>query len=206
MFQNLLPLALFCLGMTVTPGPNNILITATGANHGYRAAWPHILGATASIPVMCTLVGLGLGQVMLAWPPAHVGLNVAGSLYLLWLAWKVAHYDGNVDGGGQGGAGRPLTFWQAVLFQWLNPKCWMMYVGAVSMFTVPGEPMAPQVLVMAGIFTVFVPPCFSLWALAGVSIGRFLTSPPRRRAFNLTLALLLVVSLVLAQVPEGVLG
>lgn len=198
----MLPLFLYCLGMTVTPGPNNIIMTATGANHGYRAALPHILGATVSIPVMCTLVGLGLSRVMLAWPPAHTALNVAGSAYLLWLAWKVAHY----EGGAQGGAGKPLTFVQGALFQWLNPKCWMMYAGAVGMFTTPGDGMTGQVLVIAATFTVLVPPSFSLWALCGVGIGRFLTSPPRRRAFNWALALMLVASLVLAQMTPQVAG
>jgi len=90
-----------------------------------------------------------------------------------------------------------------VIFQWLNPKCWRMYIGAVSMFTTTGGSITLQVLVIATTFTLMVPPCFSFWALAGVGVGRFLTSPGRRRAFNLTLALMLVASLVLAQLPQG---
>ncbi|MBU1002442.1 MAG: LysE family translocator [Proteobacteria bacterium] len=203
MLDNLIPLILFCFGMTVTPGPNNIIMTATGANHGYRASLPHILGATLSIPVMCVLVGVGLGQLILLYPPAHTALNLAGSAYLLWLAWKIANFSGTVDGKA---AGQPLTFMQAVVFQWLNPKCWMMYIGAVSMFTTSGGNIFWQVTVIATVFTVMVPPCFSFWSLAGVGVGRFLTSPGRRRAFNLTLALLLVASLVLAQLPQGQVG
>lgn len=198
-----LPLVLFCLGMSITPGPNNIMLTATGANHGYRAALPHILGGVLSIPVMCLLVGLGLGGVMRAWPVAHTALNVAGSAYLLWLAWKVAHFEGGVDAGD---AAKPLTVAQSALFQWLNPKCWMMHVTAVGMFTGPGQSMFAQATTIALTFAVMVPPCFSLWALTGVGIGRFLTSAPRRRAFNWTLALLLVASLVLAQAAPTVAG
>jgi len=197
MTAQILPLALFCFTMTVTPGPNNLLLTATGANYGYRRCLPHILGAVASIPVMAFVVGAGLGQVFARYPAAHTALDAVGSAYLVWLAWKVTRFDGRVD---RAGAARPLTFGQAALFQWLNPKCWMMYLGAVSLFT-SGAPA--EVLVMAGLFTVMVPPCFSCWALLGAAIGRFLSTPARVRAFNWALALLLLATLAWAHAPAA---
>jgi threonine/homoserine/homoserine lactone efflux protein len=192
-----LPLALFCFTMTVTPGPNNLLLTATGANYGYRRCLPHILGALVSIPVMAVVVGAGLGQVFTRFPAAHTALDAVGSGYLVWLAWKVTKFDGKVD---KAGAAKPLTFGQAALFQWLNPKCWMMYLGAVSLFT-SGAPA--EVLVMAGLFTVMVPPCFSCWAMLGAAVGRFLSTPARVRAFNWALALTLLATLILAHAPSA---
>jgi len=197
MSLDIAPLALFCFTMTVTPGPNNLLLTATGANYGYRRCLPHILGAVVSIPVMAWVVGAGLGQVFARYPAAHTVLDAVGSAYLVWLAWKVTRFDGNVD---KAGGGKPLTFGQAAVFQWLNPKCWMMYLGAVSLFT---SGTLPEVLIMAGLFTVMVPPCFSCWALLGAAIGRFLSTPARVRAFNWALALTLLATLVLAHVPSA---
>lgn len=203
--MDLVPLTLFCFTMTVTPGPNNIVLTATGANHGYRSCLPHILGALVSLPVMCVLVGAGLGRLFLAWPALHAALDVVGSAYMLWLAWKITRFSGQT-GLGRGDAGeaaRPLTFGQAAVFQWLNPKCWMMYIGAVSLFTTGGAGVFSEVLVIAALFAVMVPPCFSAWALLGAGVGRFLNTRLRVLAFNWTLALALVGSLVLAHLPQA---
>lgn len=236
MTMELLPLTLYCFSMTATPGPNNLILTATGANHGYRRALPHIIGALASIPVMATLVGLGLGRVILASEAAHTALNVAGTSYMLWLAWKITRWGGRLETqapeGDEGGAtgespseapgevsaakseqaradasGRaavpsaePLTFTQAALFQWLNPKCWMMYVGAVSLFAT-GQDVLGETMLIAAVFTALIFPSFSFWALLGQAVGRFLNSRARVAAFNWSLALLLVGSLVLAQLP-----
>lgn len=201
--MDLVPLALFCFTMTVTPGPNNIVLTASGANHGYRSCLPHILGALVSLPVMCVLVGVGLGRLFLAWPVLHTVLDVVGSAYMLWLAWKITRFSGQLGPAGAQGAARPLTFGQAAVFQWLNPKCWMMYIGAVSLFTTGGAGMFTEVLVIAALFAAMVLPCFSAWALLGVGVGRFLNTRPRVLAFNWTLALSLLASLVLAHVPAA---
>jgi len=194
---SLLPLLLFCLSTMLTPGPNNIMLTASGANFGYRRTVPHIMGVALGMGAQVLLVGLGLGQLFLRFPALHAALAVAGSAYLLWLAWKISRFHGAGGNGNADATGRPLTFMQAVLFQWVNPKAWMMCVGAVSTFTTPGPGLMHGVLVITAFFLVLIPPCISVWTLLGVRIGGWLQTDGRRRAFNTTLALLLVGSLVL---------
>ena len=194
---SLLPLLLFCLSTMLTPGPNNIMLTASGAAFGYRRTLPHIAGVALGMGAQVLLVGLGLGQVFLRFPALHTALAVVGSAYLLWLAWKIAHFSGPGTAQAQGEGGRPLTMLQAMLFQWVNPKAWMMCVGAVSTFTTPGPGLMRGVLVITAFFVVLIPPCISVWTLLGVRIGGWLRTDGRRRAFNATLALLLVGSLVL---------
>ena len=198
---SMLPLLLFCLSTMLTPGPNNIMLTASGANFGYRRTLPHIAGVALGMGAQVLLVGLGLGRVFIRFPVLHTGLAVAGSAYLLWLAWKISRFQGagraGTGAGSEEEAGRPLTLFQAAMFQWVNPKAWMMCVGAVSTFTTPGPELMRGVFVITAFFLVLIPPCISVWTLLGVRIGGWLHTDGHRRAFNTTLALLLVGSLVL---------
>lgn len=193
----MLPLLLFCLSTMLTPGPNNIMLTASGANFGYRRTIPHILGVALGMGVQVLLVGLGLGQIFLRFPALHTALGLVGSAYLLWLAWKISRFQGAGSAGDTGSTGRPLTLFQAALFQWVNPKAWMMCVGAVSTFTTPGPGLMRGVFVIVLFFLCLIPPCISVWTLLGVRMGGWLHTDGRRRAFNTTLALLLVASLAL---------
>jgi threonine/homoserine/homoserine lactone efflux protein len=182
----------FVFTMAITPGPNNLMVTAAAANFGFARTVPHMLGVSLGFPVMLILLGLGPGLALVAYPPAHHVLKLLGALYLLYLAWQIATASGLPGGDG----GRPLSFIQAALFQWLNPKAWVIALGALTAYTTVGGPVMLETLVIAA---VFVPICFAslaLWAGGGMAVRRVLRSPRAIRAFNLAMALLLVLSLV----------
>ena len=189
----LVPFTLFAIAGSFTPGPNNIMLTASGANFGFRRTLPHIMGICIGFPLMVTAVGLGLGKLFEEVPVIHSVLKLAGSAYLLWLAWRVAQA-GSVDRPDPGA--RPLSFLQAAAFQWVNPKAWIMAMGAISTFTLAGHEMLPQVLMIAAIFTIVSVPSATVWTLLGIGIARLLTSPVALRLFNLGMGALLALSVV----------
>ena len=180
----------FAFVTSVTPGPNNMMLLASGVNFGFRRTVPHMLGISMGHALMVFLVGLGLAGVFKAWPPALLVLKIVSVAYMLWLAWKIAH-------AGAPGEGRerpqPMTFLQAAAFQWVNPKAWSMALGAVSAYVV--EPSAWAYAVVAGVFALVNLPSVSVWAGAGQAVRRWLDGPGRLRAFNWTMAGLLVLSL-----------
>jgi threonine/homoserine/homoserine lactone efflux protein len=124
-------LVLFALVSSITPGPNNTMLMASGANFGFRATIPHLLGVSGGFFLLVLAAGLGLGGLFAAYPPLHDILAVVGGAYLLWLAWKIATSKGL--GLGEGSA-RPQTFLQAAAFQWVNPKAWAMALGGVTAY------------------------------------------------------------------------
>ena len=185
-------LALFAFVSSITPGPNNTMLMASGANFGFRASIPHMIGVSGGFLLLVVAVGLGLGGLFAAYPESHDVLAVAGGLYLLWLAWKIATSSGL--GMGEAGA-RPQTFLQAAAFQWVNPKAWAMALGAVTAYA-PRDGYVTNILVVSVIFTAINLPCVASWTGFGVGLRRFLDRPAVLRAFNLGMALLLVLSLV----------
>jgi threonine/homoserine/homoserine lactone efflux protein len=193
-FENLiLPLLLFSISMTITPGPNNVMVTASGVNFGYKKTLPHILGITFGFPVMIVLIGLGLGSVFKSFPVIHHILKYIGATYLLYLAWKIATFS-NVNNNGD--RNKPFTFWQAVIFQWINPKAWVIAVGAIAAFTSVGRDVFLEVLLIAFVFCIVCFPCVSLWAFLGTNIKHLLTTDYYRKVFNICMAFLLVISLL----------
>ena len=122
----LLPLAAFIFVSSITPGPNNVMLTASGANFGYQRSVPHMLGISVGATLMLLVVGAGLGAVFARWPQLYTLLQWVGAAYLVWLAWKIATA-GRVQTGQA--KPQPLNFWQAAAFQWVNPKAWLMSVG-----------------------------------------------------------------------------
>ncbi len=186
----LLALLGFAFVTSVTPGPNNMMLLASGVNFGFRRTVPHMLGISMGHALMVFLVGLGLAGAFKAWPPALLALKVASVAYMLWLAWKIAQ-------SGAPGEGRarpqPMTFLQAAAFQWVNPKAWAMALGAVSAYVV--EPSALAYAAVAGSFALVNLPSVAVWAGAGQVVRRWLEGPGRLRAFNWTMAGLLVLSL-----------
>jgi threonine/homoserine/homoserine lactone efflux protein len=189
---NYLSLILFSVATCVTPGPNNTMILASGVNYGFRRSMPHLIGINIGFPFMVVAVGLGAGGVFQRFPIVHEILKVVGVVYLLWMAWKIATAG---EAGETEGRSRPLTILQAALFQWVNPKAWIMAVGAVVTYSVAGSPYWAQVLMIALVFMVFGTPCTGVWLWFGSSLRRFLATPGRRRLFNVGMALLLVASL-----------
>ncbi len=187
-----LPLLGFAIASSVTPGPNVLMVAAAAAGHGVRRVMPHMLGVTVGFGGMILLVGLGLAGPLLASHTLHEVLRWAGAAWLLWLAWKIA----TAPPPEAGPARPPLGFIGGALFQWVNPKAWMIAAAVVPAFTRPGEPMLPQVLAISLVFLAITMPCLLVWAGIGVSAGRLLHSPGRLRAFNVTMAVLLVASLI----------
>lgn len=188
--ETLAALAAFAFVSSITPGPNNLMLLASGVNFGFRRTVPHMLGIGIGFTVMVALVGLGLAGVFTAWPPARPALKIAAAAYMLWLAWKIAH--AAPPESAQGNA-NPLTFLQAAAFQWVNPKAWTMALGAIALYA-PGQEVA-AVLWVAAIFGLVNLPCVSSWTVMGMALKRALQNPARLRAFNASMALLLVASL-----------
>ena len=184
-------LAAFAFVSSITPGPNNLMLLASGVNFGFRRSLPHMLGIGIGFTVMVAMVGLGLAGVFTAWPPARTVLQVVSVAYLLWLAWKIAHAAPPTDT--PAARGRPLTFLQAAAFQWVNPKAWTMALGAVALYA-PGQEVA-AVLWVAAVFGVVNLPCVSLWTVMGMGVRRLIAHPARLRMFNRAMAVLLVASL-----------
>ena len=188
------PLITFCFSTSITPGPNVIMVTASGATFGFRRTLPHLLGIALGFPVMVIAIGLGLGAVFQAVPLLHDGLKIVGSAYLLYLACRIATAERPREGKA---GGRPLTFLQAAAFQWVNPKAWVIGVSAVSAFsTLELSPLA-NAAIIAFIFGAMAFPCSAVWAGFGTAIGRLLTSPRALRGFNLAMGALTALSVVL---------
>ncbi len=188
----LLAFAGFALVGSITPGPNNAMLLASGANHGFRRTIPHVAGIAAGCVVMLLLVGLGLGRVFDAAPRLHDALRWVGAAYLLWLAWRIANAGPVAEGGA---VGRPLLFWQAAAFQWVNPKAWILVVGAVSTYA-PLDGFGRNVAVLAVLMGLVNVPSACVWAGFGTALRPLLSRPGRARAFNVAMALLLVLSLL----------
>jgi len=187
----LLALATFCFVSSITPGPNNMMLLASGANFGFRRTLPHLLGVSLGFGAMVLAIGLGVGGLFAAYPALHDVLRVVGAAYMLWLAWRIA----TASSLGEGKASaRPMRFLEAVAFQWVNPKAWAMALGATTAFVAPGAFVA-GVLIVTGVFTLVNLPCVASWAGFGVVLRRFLDRPRTLRAFNVTMAVLLVASL-----------
>jgi threonine/homoserine/homoserine lactone efflux protein len=182
---------LFAFAASITPGPNNVMLLASGANFGFVRTIPHGIGVVLGFGLMVFAIGWGLGRIFEVLPVLYTVLRWAGAAYLLWLAWKI----GCSGAIGEGEArGKPFTFWQAIAFQWINPKAWVMALGAVTTYTTEAHYIA-NVMVVAGTFTLVGVPCSATWAGLGVALKRFLDRPAILRAFNITMASLLVLSL-----------
>ena len=189
----LLALFAYAFASSITPGPNNLMLMASGANFGLKRTVPHALGVCVGFTVMIVLVGLGLISLFDRLPVLGTVLKVVSVVYLLWLAWKMAHApgpDASLDNDA-----RPMTFLQAALFQWVNPKAWVMAMSAIAIYA-PDRSLG-AVLLVAGVFTLVNLPTVSIWTVMGQALQGWLSNPARLRAFNWTMAGLLVASLAL---------
>jgi threonine/homoserine/homoserine lactone efflux protein len=194
MFELLIPLTLFALAGTITPGPNNVMLTASGASFGFRRTLPHMLGITIGFPVMVVAVGLGLGEVFTRYPQLHLALKYAGAAYLLYLAWRIAQASGP-DSGEAGG--KPLTFLEAAGFQWVNPKAWMLAVSSIPAFTTVGGNYYAELAVIALVYGAICLPSCAAWCMFGVAIRQLVSSPGAARVVNLVLAATVAASVAL---------
>ncbi|MEO1562852.1 MAG: LysE family translocator [Pseudomonadota bacterium] len=186
----LLPLSWFAFVSSITPGPNNLMLMASGVNFGFRRTIPHMLGIGIGFTVMVLLVGVGLAQIFERYPWTNIALTVFSVIYMLWLAWKIANAAAPKEGEV---GGTPMTFLQAALFQWVNPKAWAMALGAITIYAADNSFAA--VLFVAIVFGLINLPCVSVWTLLGVGVKELLQDRRYLRAFNWTMAALLVASL-----------
>ena len=182
----------YALATSITPGPNNLMLMASGANFGLIRTLPHMIGVSLGHGFMTFLLGLGLVQVFETFPVVRLVLTGLCSAYLLWLAWKIAKAAPPREGQP---VGTPLTFWQAAAFQWVNPKAIFMSITAQTNYAPEGGGWTGA-LAVAAIFAMINLPSVSIWAWMGVQVKRFLGTGARLRAFNIAMALLLVASLV----------
>ncbi|MCV2368048.1 LysE family translocator [Roseateles oligotrophus] len=187
----------FATVTSITPGPNNMMLLASGVNHGFKKTLPHIAGISIGLLVLLLAAGLGLGALLQQWPQLYLGLKVVGVSYMVWLAWKLWHAEAPTGPAGNPASSGPASlmgFWGAAAFQWVNPKAWMIAIGAVAGFTAPDGGLAAM-LGLALICALVNAPCVGLWAFAGAKLSRFLAEPARRRAFNAVMALSLLASI-----------
>jgi threonine/homoserine/homoserine lactone efflux protein len=187
-------LVAFAFVTSVTPGPNNLMLLASGVNHGFRRTIPHMFGISIGFGGMIIAVGLGIGQIFTRYPQTYVALKVISIVYLLWLAWKIAS-SSPLSSGAANVTGQPMSFLGACAFQWVNPKAWTMALGAISAYTVAAD-YTRSLIIVGLVFTIVNLPTVSLWTLFGTVLRRWLTDPTKVRIFNISMALLLVASLV----------
>jgi threonine/homoserine/homoserine lactone efflux protein len=192
MIELLGPLVLFAAAVTLTPGPNVVLVTASAANFGFRRTIPQMLGITFGFGTMVLATGLGLAGVVHAEPRLHMALKYAGSAYLLYLAWRIAR----ADAASASARARPIGFAEATLFTWMNPKAWVSALGATAAFTTVGGDVLRESLVIALVLAAFCLLSAAVWAGFGTVIGRYLANPLARAAFNWSMAGLLALSLI----------
>ena len=186
------PLYVFVFAGLVTPGPNVILVTTSGARFGLRRTWPHIAGIVVGVGVTSGVTALGVGAALLAAPGLETALKLVAVGWILWMAWKLL----TARPGAAAERARPFRFGEAVLFQWVNPKVWAVALAATSGYAAdlpPAWEMARIASAFAGI-NLFV--C-TFWTLAGTLLAYLLRTPAAWRAFTTAMAIALCASAVM---------
>ncbi|RYD88750.1 MAG: LysE family translocator, partial [Sphingomonadales bacterium] len=186
--DTLIALAAFTIVSSVTPGPNNLMLLSSGATFGFRRTLPHMLGISIGCVVMVLLLGFGLAGVIGRIPWLFTALHVVSTAYLLYLAWRIAT---SVTVGTGSARARPLGILDAAAFQWVNPKAWAMTLGAATSFARPDD-FIVDIAIISATFFIAGFPCITLWAGGGTVVRKLLTRPTMLRAFNITMAALLV--------------
>jgi len=191
----LLSIFSFAFAMVMTPGPNNIMMLSSGLTFGYRRTLPHLLGVMIGFPVMVVAIGFGLGSIFERFPIVLMVLKYVGITYLLWMAWHIANAKGGYDTESSSND-KPFTFIQAAMFQWVNPKAWMMAITSVSSFVVSVELVIIQIIVIAAIFLICGIISTNTWTLGGVLLKHFIHNEKSIQRFNIIMAILIVVSIL----------
>lgn len=190
--EQVVALFVFAVVTSITPGPNNIMLAATGANVGIRRGLPHLIGVNLGFALMLFLFSAGAGAAVVANPAIMGVLKYLGIAVLLWLAWKVATAR-RADGSGRE---RPIGFFEAAGFQWVNPKAWLMCAGAVSGFLQAESSPLLQAAIIAGVFIVAGAPSSMAWLGFGAAMQAVLRTDRALRAFNIMMGLLLAATVV----------
>lgn len=183
----------FAFSTTITPGPNNVMIMSSGVNYGIKASVQHWLGICIGFPLMVLIVGMGFGVVFERYPHLHQLIKVAGTLYLIYLAWRIASAKPQDI---KTGKSKALTFWQAVLFQWVNGKAWVMASGAMAAFTTVGGVYWLEVSSITLAFLAVSFPCVGIWLLFGAMLKTVLNNALAQRIFNIAMGMILLFSVI----------
>lgn len=191
----LLPLIIFCFSTLITPGPNNLMIMLSGVRFGVKRSLPHYLGIVFGFAGMVVLVGLGLGELFTRFPILHQIIKYLGIAYMLYLAIKIIRADPHLAT--VKARSQPISFINAVLFQWVNPKAWMMAIGSVSAYTTLAGNVFQQVLLIAAVYFIIGIPCIGTWLVSGAALSRYLHNPDNMKKFNYVMGGLLILSIVL---------
>jgi threonine/homoserine/homoserine lactone efflux protein len=197
----------FAVAMAGTPGPNNAMLASSGSLWGFRRTVPHMLGVAIGFPIMLIAVAAGAGGLLLHHPAALTVMRWAGAAYLLYLAWRIATTQPRAAPADQpaesvtdrAGAAKdhPLRFWQAALFQWVNPKAWLVALSAAATLTsVARHPSLTRAVLLGAVFLAVTLPITAFWTSVGLGASRVFRTRQALRRFNVAMALLLVASLV----------
>ncbi len=191
MIENFWSLVIFVFISAITPGPNNIMLLTSGLNFGWRRSLPHWWGIVIGMPILVVTIGLGFGVVFeqLTW--LHTLIKTLGIIYLCFLSWKIA----NSSAQEQNRLGSPLTFVQSLLFQWINPKAWVMGSSAIVAFSSQTN-IFWDTLLIAFVFFIFTFPSISIWLLGGQTLQALMKKPGLIRWFNISMGLLLLFSIL----------
>jgi threonine/homoserine/homoserine lactone efflux protein len=191
--QLIIAFIVFAAVMFFTPGPNNVMLLTSGLNHGFRRTLPHMAGITFGFAFMIGAVGLGLGTIFIAYPVLQTLLKYGGVVYLIYLAAAIALSEPVTASATK--QGRPMTFWGAVLFQWINAKGWVMVIGTITAYSaIAAWPW--NIAIQVGLSLILGVLSCTAWAAFGSSLRQVLNSRRAVRAFNIVMALLLLASLI----------
>lgn len=191
-FETFVALLVFSFVTSITPGPNNFMLLASGVNFGFRRSIPHMLGIGIGFASLLLGVGFGLGALLTAYPGIHLMLKIVGGAYLLYLAWRIGM--SRSMGSGKEEKSRPMRFIEAAAFQWVNPKAWVMAITAMAIYTNPQAPFVSVLLVTLA-FALINLPCVSSWTAFGVALRGFLSDPVRLKWFNIAMGVALALTL-----------
>ena len=191
--ESLLPLALYAFVTSITPGPNNVMLTSSGLRFGFARSIPHMLGITVGFAMLLALCAAGIGSLIIAVPSITLLLKTAGSVYLLYLAWQLRDIAYRPQ---QGHDARPMSLIGAALFQFANPKAWVMAITGASAFLPPLEPVGLAIALFCLVFAGVNLPCVAVWAGCGAVLRRYLDQPLWQRTFCIVMVVLTAYSAV----------
>ena len=184
----------FTIATMVTPGPNNIMVMTSSLNYGIKRTMPHYLGICFGFPAMVFVIGLGFGTLFTEFPLLHQIIQIVGVVFLLYISWKIATTETDLK---KQKSSKPFSFLQAAMFQWVNPKAWVMAISAVSAYTSVGGNLTYEILIICLTFFLVGFPCIGIWMVFGKALKHLLKSPRHQKIFNIGMGTLLAASIVL---------
>ena len=194
-YDLVLAMVLFAFVTSVTPGPNNMMLLASGVNYGFRLTLPHMFGISIGHCVMLVFVGIGFGELLLRFPFIYIAIKVLGFVYMLYLAWTIATSNSNPAEGNVDNNSKPLSFIGAVAFQWVNPKAWVMAIGFFSNY-ITKEAGIETIVRCSLLFSIVNLPSIAVWALLGSRMRKLFAIKAYAQIFNVTMAALIVAAMV----------